>query len=126
MKSNTCIKNLLKIISILQNNSLDFSSNTSDCSKPFLGPSISTAFYNTRVINLYNKYGELILGTYKNESIDNITSFFRVQNVTDSCCTLLLLKRSNENFFQSTHCSMVINLNCIGAIKCVSDVSINL
>ena len=53
MKSNKCIRNLLKLINLLQNNSINNCSMNDGCTKPFLGPSINNICYNTRVITLY-------------------------------------------------------------------------
>ena len=59
MKVNNCIKNLLKFICVLQQNSTELTFSSTNCTKPFLGPSIQGVCYNTRVITLYNKLGEL-------------------------------------------------------------------
>lgn len=125
MKSNNCIKNLLKFIWVLQNNSTDISCEINDCTKPFLGPSIFTDCYNTRVVTLYNKNGDLFTGFFNNGNGLMTSPYFRVQSVDDNCCTLLLLNNV-DNTFESTRQTMTVNLNCICAVKCIEDVSINL
>lgn len=64
MKENNCIRNLLKLICLLQNNSTD------KC-------------LNTRIISIYKRNGELL-------NISNNT-FFRVMNINKTCVTLLIL-----------------------------------
>lgn len=119
MKSNNCIRNLLRVICLLQSNSLD-RCNFSDCSKPFLGPSINSVCYNTRVITLYNKNGDIFTSTYG----DSSSSYFRIQSVFDNCVTLLILDYNNNEYI-STGEFITINISCIGAVKCIEDVSIN-
>ena len=55
MAFNRCIKNLLKLIAMLQDNSVNNHVLENRCTKPFLGPNATCICYNTRVINLYNK-----------------------------------------------------------------------
>lgn len=124
MKVNNCIKNLLKFICILQQNSTDLTFSSMNCSKPFLGPSIQGTCYNTRVITLYSKLGELFNATfYLNNDIMN-SSYFRVREVDDNCCTLEILNFV-DGTYNSTGQTVVVNINCICAIKCIEDVYIN-
>ena len=96
-----------------------------NCTKPFLGPSIQGTCYNTRVITLYNKLGELFNTTFFNNNQIMNSSYFRVIDVDDSCCTLEILDYS-DNTFVSTNQTIVVNINCICAVKCIEDVYINL
>ena len=98
MKVNNCIKNLLKFICVLQQNST--------------------------VITLYNKLGELFTTNfYFNNELRN-SSYFRVREVDDNCCTLEILE-SIDNTYTSTGQTIVVNINCICAVKCIEDVYIN-
>ena len=125
MNTNTCIKNLLKFICVLQNNSTDISCITNNCTKPFLGPSISSECYNTRIITLYNKNGELFRSNFIDNDTISYSSYFRIQEVDDDCCTLLILQENN-NEFVSTQQTITVKIGCICAVKCIEDVSINL
>lgn len=111
--NNNCITNLLKFICLLQNNSISNCSSNNSCDRPFLGTNNSIC-YNTRVISLYRKDGSLF-------TTDN-NSYYRVMDVNDSCCTLLIL---NNDGYQSTNNYITVNLNCIGAVRCISDIYIN-
>ena len=117
---NNCIKNLLRLILLLQKNSVFDSCLESGCSRNYLGPSFNFICYNTRVITLYKKEGSLLILPYSSGE----SSYFRVNDINGDCITLLLLRRDNDNFY-STRETVVINVNCICAVKCISDVSID-
>ena len=59
MNNNYCLINLLKFISLLQNNSIN-----------------SCSLYNTRIITFYNKQGELFT-TYD-------SPYYRLSNIRDN------------------------------------------
>lgn len=102
MKDNHCINNLLKYINLLQNNSINNNSLNNN--------------YNTRVIELYKKNGSLL-------EINN-TSYFRIMDINNNCCKLLLLSLNNGSY-----CSMneyiTISTKCICAIRCIKDIILN-
>lgn len=99
MNNYSCLINLLKFIFLLQNNSIN------NCS-----------LYNTRIITLYNKQGELI-------TTDD-SPYYRLSNILDNYIELLVLNLDN-NIYSSTSRYISININCICAIKCINDVFIN-
>ncbi len=116
MKTNRCIKNLLKLICILQKNSENICPLEDGCSKPYLGPDINHICYNTRVITLYTKNGTLLSTNNDNYN----SSFFRVEKVFDDCVTLRVLELK-DNCYISTNNFITVKLNCICAIKCIED-----
>lgn len=115
MNFNNCISNLLKYIFLLQSNSIN--SNFNGCDKPYLGPSNSLECYNTRVISLYRKDGSIF-------SVNN-NSFFRIMNVSNDSVTLLVLS-NNDNNYLSTNQFITLKINCICAVRCITDTTINL
>lgn len=123
MKTNICIRNLLKFILVLQKNSCDASDSTDNCSKCFLGPSISFGPYNTRVITLYTKNGQLFESPVLVNGDEITSGYFRIQDVDDDCCTLLILNNIDGQFL-STGQTVKVRLACIGAIKCINDINI--
>lgn len=123
MKSNCCINNLLKFISVLQDNSIDAFSKSNSCTNHFLGPSVFCKYYNTRVITLYNRNGLLFTADFFNNNLLQDSHYFRIQNIDGNCCTLLILDY-NDGKFISTKQTIVINTNCIAAVKCIKDVNI--
>ena len=124
MKTNSCIKNLLKLICVLQDNSENIHLSNASCTRPFLGPDINALCYNTRVITLYNKQGNLFTTTYNDSGDIKISSTFRIINVDEDYCTLLILDNTNNEYI-STNQTIVVNLNCICAVKCNGDVVVN-
>lgn len=121
MKNNNCILNLLKLIVLLQNNSSDRYNFDFGCSKPYLGPNLNTICYNTRVISLYTKDGSLFSAPYGD---GNESNYFRINNIDNDCVTLLILRRDGDTYF-STNEKIIININCICAIRCITDISLN-
>lgn len=125
MAGNKCIKNLLRLICLLQNNSENKCSMDDGCTKPFLGPTTTCICYNTRVITLYTKNGNLFTASYlDNNGIEQTSSSFRVESVNDNCATLLILNGADGNYL-STNNYVSINLGCICAIKCIRDVVVS-
>ncbi len=127
MSSKNCIGNLLKLICLLQDNSTDSCSLEAGCSKPYLGPSYDAVCYNTRIIQLYRCNGTLMETTYTLDSGTILTTnFYRVMSVDGNCCTLLLINYDNlSDTYNSTRQYITVDLNCIGAVRCITDVTVN-
>ncbi len=122
MACNHCIKNLFKLINLLQQNSLNQCCLDDGCTKPYLGPTMNCICYNTRVITLYTKDGKIYTTTYFDDAnISQSSSFFRVDKVHDDCVTLLILREENGNY-TSTNQYITISLSCVCAVQCISDV----
>lgn len=124
MDFNRCIRNLLKFICVLQNNSVNFNCHESGCTRKFLGPIRGSNCFNTRVIALYNKLGEEFSTIFNINGIQNMSSRFRVHSVDGDCCVLLILDKVDGRFI-STRQYITVKISCICAIKCVQDVSIS-
>ena len=120
MRHNYCMVNLLKFIHLLQKNSCEVEE---DCTRPFLGSSISNSNYNTRVISFYKKDGSLFITPYFEDSQVLSSSFFRVMNVEEDCCTLLILRLEN-GIYSSTNQFITVRTSCMCAIRCIEDVFI--
>lgn len=123
MRRNHCIKNLLKLICLLQENSVNKHCLEDGCTKPYLGPTIDQICYNTRVITLYTKNGTLLSSNYDSNGNIGTSTLFRVEKVLDDCVTLRVLMMDNGNYV-STNSFITVNLSCICAIKCVVDVAV--
>lgn len=125
MRNNNCIRNLLKLLCLLQDNSLNKCSLDDGCIKPFLGPTINNICYNTRVLTLYKKDGTIFSTNYTNTNNELISSnYFRVNSINDDCATLLILE-NNDGIYSSTKQFITINLRCICAVKCINDVVVD-
>ncbi len=127
MSSKNCIANLLKLICLLQSNSTDSRSLDTGCAKPYLGSNYGSICYNTRVIQLYKCNGSSMETSYAlaNNTVLS-TNFYRVMSVDDDCCTLLLLNYDSlSDTYNSTRQYITIDLKCIGAVRCIRDVTVN-
>lgn len=124
MKTNRCIKNLLKFINVLQRNSLNHVCLEDCCSKPFLGPTANGTCYNTRVVSLYNCQGKLFRSEYLSDGCIATSSAFRIQDIQDDCCILLILSNDNGTY-SSTGQFITVDIGCICAVKCLSDEQIS-
>lgn len=121
MNSNRGIKNLLKLICLLQDNSRDSCQLDDGCTKPFLGPNFQYNCYNTRVITLYTKNGSLFSANYIDNGTEQVSNLFRVQSVINNKASLLILRESDGTYF-STDSYITVNISCICAVKCINDV----
>ena len=120
-----CIFDVLKKILLLQKQDFDNECYVG-CDKPFLGPSIASVCYNTRPFQLYNcctgNHWSFDLTT-----VEGTSNVFRVEAIDDCCCTCRLLTLNTEtNTYTSTGEFVTIDLNCCGAIRCLTDTYIDL
>ena len=124
MKKNN-LANILKVINVLQNNAIDNCSNDNSCTKPFLGDFPTPICFNTRLITFYRCDNSLVTLPYTIDGVVSTTTVFRIQNVTDTTVTVLLLIDNGDGTYTSTNTYATINLGCICAIRCIGDTTIN-
>lgn len=126
-----CIANILKVIVTLQNRSDKFDCLAEGCDRPFLGPIPTTICFNTRPIELYRCCdGGLWTFPYTLNGISGTSSVLRVENVEGCCCTCRVLApnpdtASDNTPYVGTDAFLTINLNCVGALRCLPDTYIN-
>lgn len=127
MSSKSCIANLLKLICLLQNNSTRSCNLEDGCSKPYLGPGSNSQCYNTRLIQLYRCNGSIVENTYTDPSGTVLSSnLYRVMSVDGCSATLQIINYdSTSDTYNSTHQYITIDLDCIGAVRCIRDVTVN-
>lgn len=122
---SSCIFDVLKRILLLQKQDFDNECYVG-CDKPFLGPSIASVCYNTRPFQLYN----CCTGTpwsFDLTTTEGTSNVFRVESLDDCCCTCRLLTLNTEtNTYTSTGEFVTIDLNCCGAIRCLTDTYVDL
>ena len=59
---------------------------------------------------------------YTLNGVDGTSSVFRVEAAEDCCCTCRVLAPGDtEGTYQATDSFFTINLNCVGAIRCLDD-----
>lgn len=122
-----CIHDILKKILLLQNEDFD-NECYSGCDKPYLGPVCNSICYNTRPIMLFNCCtGNPWEFTYTINGVVSTSTVFRVENLDDCCCTCRVLALDGAtNTYVSTDDFFTLDLNCVGAIKCLADIYIDL
>ena len=98
MRTNHCIRNLFRLICLLQENSVNRHCLEDGCSKPYLGPDINQICYNTRVVTLYTKNGTLLSSNYLDNGNILSSSFFRIEKVLDDCVVLRILSNVDDTY----------------------------
>ena len=121
MCNNSCegLTDTLCMIVKLQKQGSSIDDAPMSCDRPFLGIN-SNNVLNTRPISFYT----CPTNTLWTMPYDGGTSsVFRVEQVEDCCCTCRVLSPT-ENGYEATNSFFTINLNCIGAIRCLDDIYI--
>ena len=123
---SSCISDILKRILLLQKQESDCD-NYSGCDKPFLGPVMQNACYNTRPILLYNcSTGNTWSFDFSLDDGTVVSSnVLRVESIDGCCCTCRILNPSNGGY-SSTNNFVTIDLKCCVAIRCLSDTFVDL
>lgn len=121
-----CIHDILKKILLLQKQDFDDEC-FAGCDKPFLGPTCTTICYNTRPIMLFNCCnGNKWSFPYTIDCVTNESMIFRIEALDDCCATFRILFVNSEGCISATNEFFTIDLKCVGAIKCLPDVSVDL
>ena len=105
MKNNNCIKNLLRLILLLQRNSVSSNCLESGCSRAYLGPSFNFICYNTRVITLYRKDGISQEELSENLHIDKGTTCRAIKKLEEEG---LFDKKYKKPFKISKCCDIIV------------------
>lgn len=126
---NCCIANVLEQIVRLQNRSEKMDCFDSGCDRPFLGPTPTTVCFNTRPITLYRCCdGELWSFPFTLNGKTGTSTVFRCEHVEGCCATCRVLAPNPDTTattpYVSTDSFFTINLDCVGALKCLTDIFI--
>ena len=122
-----CMADILKVILLLQQNVCQNDSCLQTCDRSFLGQN-ATSFYNTRPIVLYptsccNTALEMPISKSPTET--TTSSVFRLEKLDNCCATCRVLAPNTDTTstfpYVSTNSFFTVNLNCIGAIRCLDD-----
>lgn len=124
---NCCIANVLEQIVRLQNRSEKIDCFDEGCDRPFLGPTPTTICFNTRPITLYRCCdGELWSFPFTLNGETGISTVFRCEHVEGCCATCRALAPNPDTTatttpFVTTDSFFTINLECVGALRCLPD-----
>lgn len=132
---DNCIQEILKVILVLQNNACP--DNCLDtCDRPVLGGGPNCLICNTRPVMLYTCCGNgaaWSMPTTKDTTITcepgsnstTCSTVFRVEKLEGCCATFRVLEENPDttslNPYVSTNSFFTMDLNCVCAIKCLSD-----
>lgn len=121
--NNNCesLREVLCMIVRLQKQGQCIDEGITSCDRPFLGIN-SNSVYNTRPITFYTcPTNTLWAMPYTVDDAELTSSVFRVEAVEDCCCTCRVLAPNEDGTYSSTDSFFTINLNCVGAIRCLPD-----
>lgn len=124
---SSCIHDIVKRIFLLQKQDCD-GHNFSGCDKPYLGPTPTEICYNTRPVRLYNcSTGTPWTFSYTVGGNTGTSDVLRIENVEDCCCTCrILYLDATTNEYVATTDFVTIDLSCCGAVRCLTDIYVNL
>lgn len=122
-----CNCHILEIINkILLLQKQDFDDDLVGCDRPFLGPSVISTTYNTRPIQLYNKY-TANPWSFTVDGTETTSDIFRIEDIEQCSVTVRLLIRNEETSeYTNTNQFVTIDLSTVGAIRCFADAFITL
>lgn len=123
-----CIGEVLSLIVKLQDCSETMDCVNGGCDKPFLGPTPSLVCFNTRPVQLFRCLdgGSWTL-PYTFNGTTGESNIFRIESV-DGCCATgrILIPNPDTTISTSPYVAsdsfFTINLNCVGALRCLADV----
>lgn len=123
--TNDGIRETLCLILTLQKESLRCNDNET-CTKPYLGPSLTTICYNTRPITLYNCCnGSIWTFPYNLNGETGTSSIFRIENIEGDCATFRILIPTTDTEGNTTYSLsnsyFTIDLSCVSAMQCLND-----
>ena len=122
--SGTNIRETLNLILTLQKNTC-CENECEGCTRPFLGPTLTTICYNTRPITLFSCCtGELWTMPYILNGETGTSRVFRIENIEGDCATFRILIPNtvgDETTYTLSSSYFTIDLSCILAIQCLSD-----
>lgn len=123
-----CIGEVLSLIVKLQDCSENCELINGGCDKPFLGPTPSLVCFNTRPVQLFRCLdGEAWTLPYTFNGTTGTSDIFRIEGV-DGCCATgrILIPNPDTTIptspYVATDSFFTINLNCVGALRCLTDV----
>lgn len=132
---DNCIQEILKVILVLQNNACPDNCLDS-CDRPVLGGGPNCLICNTRPVMLYTccaNGAAWSMPTTKDTSITceagssstTCSTVFRVEKLEGCCATFRVLEPNPDetslNPYVATNSFFTMDLNCVCAIKCLSD-----
>lgn len=124
-----CIRNILEVIIKLQDCTSECELINNGCDKPFLGPTPSLVSFNTRPVRFFRCLdAQAWTLPYTYNTTTGTSDIFRVESLDGNCATCRILTTNPDtttvttNPYVATESFFTINIDCIGAISCLTDV----
>jgi hypothetical protein len=132
---NNCIKDILCVILVLQQNACGDSCLDS-CDRPMLGGGPNCLICNTRPVMLYTCCGNGVAWSMPVTKDDTgactdttCSNVFKVEKVEGNCATFRVLQANPDTTstypYVGTNSIFTMNLGCICSIRCLSDTYID-
>ena len=125
---NSCIKNILEVICMIQENACPGCGSIDSCDRPTLGIGPSCLNCNTRPICLYSCCSNgtaWSMPTSREETSTTTSTVFRVEKINGCCCTFRVLAPNPDTTspypYVTTDSVFTIDINCISAVRCLND-----
>ncbi len=124
--NKNCLVDVLKFIDNLQKCSLQQDTFENGCSRPFLGIGTTISYFNTRPVTFFLCDNTQLALTYYVNGVATTSNVFRIENVDNSCVTVRLLATNPDGGYTATNETALVNVNCICAMRCLNDISLDL
>ena len=132
---NNCIKDILCVILVLQQNACGDSCLDS-CDRPMLGGGPNCLICNTRPVMLYTCCGNGVAWSMPVTKDDTAvctdttcSNVFKVEKVEGNCATFRVLQENPDTTstypYVGTNSIFTMNLGCVCSIRCLSDTYID-
>ena len=132
---NNCIKDILCVILVLQQNACGDSCLDS-CDRPMLGGGPNCLICNTRPVMLYTCCGNGVAWSMPVTKDDTgactdttCSNVFKVEKVEGNCATFRVLQENPDTTstypYVGTNSIFTMNLGCVCSIRCLSDTYID-
>ena len=122
--STCCLAKTLEAILLLQQKG-EACDILNDCTRPFLGPNTTSICLNTRPITIYSCCNNTLWTMpFTLNGTTSTSTVFRIENLDDCCATFRVLAPNTDDTtfpYIATNDFFTINLNCVGALKCLND-----
>jgi len=122
-----CIRDILKVILILQKSTCPNDTCLETCDRGFLGQN-ATTFFNTRPIVLYMCGANgtpLAMPTSRDPATTDTSTVFRLEKLDGCCATCRVLAPNDDTTstypYVSTNSFFTVNLDCVCALRCLDD-----
>lgn len=133
---NNCIKDILSVILVLQQNACGDSCCLDSCDRPMLGGGPNCLVCNTRPVMLYTCGSNGVAWSMPTSKDDTAactdatcSSVFKVEKIEGNCATFRVLQENPDTTstypYVATNSIFTMSIGCICSLRCLSDTYID-